>query len=237
MVSALVIAVEIISALLTIILFHSTLKPCRASSISYLLGIPAGFGLMAIASAMNVVSLGLASSVPGMGLIIGIIQLLTGTYGLLFIALTYARRTRLKFIGASTSVELAIPSLVTVTVLICTILWGGSSSPNSVPENVEFMLRSVMAIAALYLVYETERNWSLTKRGSEGVVVIGFALLFVEQIGFMLAAWNFRDVATFLGYEGRILGLIILNAVTHASLKAGDTSRVLKRLGLVAPAH
>jgi hypothetical protein len=94
-----------------------------------------------------------------------------------------------------------------------------------------------MAVAALYLVYETERNWSLTKRGSEGVVVIGFALLLVEQIGFMMAVWNFRDVATFTGYEGRILGLIVLNLVTHASLRTGDTSSVLKRLGLVAAAH
>jgi hypothetical protein len=68
-------------------------------------------------------------------------------------------------------------------------------------------------------------------------VIIGFALLFVEQIGFMFAGWNFGDVALFLGYEGRIMGLIVLNLVTHASLGAGDTSKILKRLGLEALAH
>ena len=237
MVSGLVIAVEIISALLTIILFYSTLKPCRASSVPYLLGIPAGFGLMAIASVVNIVSLGLAASAPGIVLIVGLIQLLTGTYGLLFVALSYARRTRFRFIGASTSVELAIPGLITLAVLVYTIVWGGSTSPFAVPSNVELMLRTVMAIAALYVVYETERNWSLTKRGGEGVVIVGFALLFVEQIGFMLAGWNFGGVALFLGYEGRIMGLIVLNAVTHAGLRAGDTSKTLKRLGLEAMAH
>jgi hypothetical protein len=237
MASGLVIAVEIISALLTIILFYSTLKPCRASSVSYLLGIPAGFGLMAISSIVNVANLGLASSAPGIGLIVGFVQLLTGTYGLLFVALSYARRTRFRFIGASTSAELAIPSFITLVVLFYTIFLEGSASLNAVPANVELMLRTVIAIAALYLVYETERNWSLTKRGGEGVVIVGFALLFVEQIGFILASWNFGVVALFLGYEGRILGLIVLNAVTHISLRAGDTSTVLKRLGLEALAH
>ena len=237
MVSGLVIAAEIISALLTIILFYSTLKPCRASSVSYLLGIPAGFGLMAIASIVSVANLGLVSSTPGIGLIVGLIQLLTGTYGLLFVALSYARRTRFRFIGASTSVELGIPSLITLAVLVYAIVWGGPTSPNTVPAGVELMLRIVMAVAALYLVYETARNWSSTKRGGEGAVVIGFALLVVEQIGFMLAGLNFGDVALFLGYEGRIMGLIILNAITHVGLRAGDTSAILKRLGLEAQAH
>jgi hypothetical protein len=236
MASGLVIAVEIISALLTIILFYSTLKPCRASSVSYLLGIPAGFGLMAISSIVNVANLGLASSAPGIGLVVGFVQLLTGTYGLLFVALSYARRTRFRFIGASTSVELAIPSFITLVVLF-TIFLEGSTLPNAVPPNVELMLRTVIAIAALYLVYETERNWRLTKRGGEGVVIVGFGLLFVEQIGFILAAWNFGVVALFLGYEGRILGLIVLNAITHLGLRAGDTSTTLKRLGLEALAH
>jgi hypothetical protein len=237
MVSGLVTAAEIVAALLTIILFHSTLKPCRASSVSYLLGIPTGFGLMAIASIVCVANLGILSGTPGIGLIIGLIQLLTGTYGVLFVALSYARRTRLRFIGASTSVELAIPSLITLAVLIYTIVWGGLTSRNTVPPNVELILRTVMAVAALYLVYETERNWSLTHRGDEGFVIVGFALLLVEQIGFMLANWNFGVVALFLGYEGRVVGLIVLNAVTHVGLKAGDSSKILKRLGLESLAH
>jgi len=81
-------------------------------------------------------------------------------------------------------------------------------------------LRVVMALSALYLLYETGRNWTLTKRAGEGVVVAAFALLFIEQLGFILAAGNLGDVAVFVGYEGRIVGLLILIAVTIYAIKA-----------------
>ncbi len=44
-------------------------------------------------------------------------------------------------------------------------------------------------------------------------------------------------VATFLTYEGRTLGLFVLNAVLIVGVKKGDLVAVMKRLGLGAPAH
>jgi hypothetical protein len=77
----------------------------------------------------------------------------------------------------------------------------------------------------------------LTKRAGEGVVVVAFAFLLIEQLGFILAAGNLGDVAVFVGYEGRIVGLSVLIAVTFMGIKKGDFTTSLRRLGLTAPAH
>jgi hypothetical protein len=235
--SGLVVVVEILSTLATLTLVFSTLKPCRESGISYLLGVPAGFGLLTIAFATNAFLNITQLVLPASGLILGVVFLLTQTYGLIFLGLTYARKTRLKFIGESVSVELAIPTAVTIAVLAYSLTYDRSGSVNAVPLSVSLPLRAVMALAAFYIVYETGRNWGLTRRASEGFVTVGFLLLLVEQIGFMLAEGNFGDVAIFLGYEGRIVGLFVLVAVTFVGIKKGDFTNLLKRLGLEAPAH
>ena len=102
---------------------------------------------------------------------------------------------------------------------------------------MELSLRAVMALAAAYLVYETCRNWSLTRRVGEGVIVFAYAALFVEQVGFMMSMQWFPDVTTFLGYEGRIVGLLLLLGVCSVGVKKDDFAKVIKRLGLSAQAH
>jgi hypothetical protein len=235
--AVLIAAVEVLSTLITVILVYSTSKPCRQSRVQYLLGVPAGFGLMAIAFATNAVISLTPNGLPGIGLLLGTVFALTQTYGLLFLALTYARRTRLKLIGESTSLELAVPSLVTVGVLAYVVnqqLTLPSATPST---SMNISLRAVMAICSLYLVYETERSWSLTKRAGEALVIVAFALFFVEQLGFMLWDLSLGDVALFLGYEGRVLGLVLLVALTLVGIRRGDLTTVIKRLGLTAPAH
>jgi hypothetical protein len=228
--SPVIIAVELISALVAATLFQATLRPCRDSSISYLLGIPAGFGLMTIAFAANI-----AQSVGG-GLILDAIFLLLQTYGLLFIALTYARRTRLKFVGESVSIELAIPGVVTVLALGYVFVYENPYSLSAVPPGMNLTLRVVMGLATLYLVYETARNWALTRKSDQGFVTIGYAFLLIEQLGFLLQVEQFGDVALLLGYEGRVAGLFVLLAITHLAIGKGD-SIILRRLGLTALAH
>jgi hypothetical protein len=229
--SPVIIAVELISALVAATLFQATLKPCRDSSVSYLLGIPAGFGLMTIAFAANILQ-----SIGG-GLILDAIFLLLQAYGLLFIALTYARRTRLKFVGESVSIELAIPGVVTVLALGYVFAYENPYSLSTVPYGMSLTLRTVMALAALYLVYETARNWSLTRRSDQGFVTIAYGLLLIEQLGFLLQGEQFGDVATLLGYEGRIAGLFVLLAITHLAIGKSDPTTILRRLGLTALAH
>lgn len=224
-----ILAVELISALVAASLFQSTLKPCRDSSVSYLMGVPAGFGLLAIAFVANTLEFFWG------GLILEALFLLVQTYGLLFIALTYARRTRLRFLGESASIELAIPSIVTVLVLGYVLVYENPSSLTVVPLSMNLSLRSVMLLASLYLVYETARNWTMTQRASEGFVTIGYGLLVVEQLGFLLQAGQVGDVGVLLGYEGRIVGLFVLLAVTHLAIR--DPAAILRRLGLTALAH
>jgi hypothetical protein len=229
--SPLIPAVELLSVLVAVSLFHVTLKPCRESNVPYLLGIPAGFGLMTIAFAANTLEF------IGGGLILDAIFLLIQTYGLLFIALTYARRTRLKVVGESVSIELAIPTALTAVVLGYVLVYGNSGSLEVVPLSMNLSLRGVMAIAAFYLVYETARNWAMTQKASEGFVTIGYGLLVIEQFGFLLQAGKLGDVAVLLAYEGRIGGLFVLLAVTHLAIKKSDPTLILRRLGLTALAH
>jgi len=68
-------------------------------------------------------------------------------------------------------------------------------------------------------------------------VCIAFAFFLVEQLGFVLGLGDFGVVATFLGFEGRILGLFIFNAILYIGVKPGDFITALKRIGLEAPAH
>lgn len=231
MLSPAILAVELISALVAVSLFHSTLKPCKESSIPYLLGIPAGFGLMAAAFAANTLEF------IGGGIILDTIFLLVQTYALLFIALTYARRTRLRFLGESVSIELAIPSIITLFVLGYAVTYGNLTSLATVPTSMNLFLRTVMAFATLYLVYETLRNWTMTQKASEGFVTIGYGFLVVEQLGFVLQVLQPSDIGTLLAYEGRIAGLFVLLAVTHLAIKRGDSALILRRLGLTALAH
>ena len=235
--SILIATVESLSAIVTIGLVYSTSKPCRASGIPNLLGVPAAFGLMAIAFASNAFISVLPANMPGISLLLGVVFVLTQTYGFLFLALTYARRTRLKFIGESTSLEFAVPSVVTLGVLLYVLVHPFSSISSAVSSGMDISLRVVMAICSLYLVYETERGWSLTKRAGEALVIVAFTLFFVEQLGFILSDVNFGSVAIFLGYEGRIVGLLVLVAITFVGIKKNDLRTVIKRLGLTAPAH
>jgi hypothetical protein len=98
-------------------------------------------------------------------------------------------------------------------------------------------LHGVMAIAVVYLVYETARNWAYTQKASGGFVTVGYSLLLVEQLGFLVQAEQFGDVGLLLGFEGRIVGLFVLLAVTHLAIKKNDNTAILRRLGLTAIAH
>jgi hypothetical protein len=234
MASELAIAAEIVSAIAALTLVYSTLKPCKTSGIQYLLGIPAGFALIAIGYIAGIPYLAFDASFSSIRLVTGVISLLTQTYGLLFISLTYARKTRLRILGESIILEIAIPTLITIAAVTFVLI--SDPTTGAAVSTLESPLRVVMALCALYVLYETERNWNFSQRASEGIVAVAFAFLFIEQIGFLLATFDFREVAIFLAYEGRIVGLAILIAVTLIGIKKADVN-VLKRLGLTALAH
>jgi len=236
MASELIVAVEIISAITTVSLFYSTLKPCSSSGVSFLLGVPIGFGLLGVAFVANAFAsvAGLFSAQTGL---LEVMYLLTQTYGMLFLALTFARRTALRFIGESTSIELAMAGLITIILLVYVVIFGPSVTSNLVQSRVSMLLRAATAVAAFYLVYEAGRSWRFTRKASEGFAVIGFALLLIEQLGFVLSQMGVGVVGVFLGYEGRMLGLFVLNAATYVGVHKGNYFLVLKRLGLAAPAH
>jgi hypothetical protein len=237
MASVLVVLVEAISALVSFWVFYFTLKACKASSIPYLLGIPAAFGLLTLAFVANLITVAVnANQVKG-GLILNVMYFLLDTYGILFLALTYARRTRLKLIGESFSIELAIPGLITIVIVAHALIFENVALAFSVPPTMELSLRAVMALSGAYLVYETSRNWRMTRRAGEGAIVFAYAALFVEQVGFMMSMQWFPDVMTFLGYEGRIVGLLLLLGVCSVGIKKDDFAQLIKRLGLSAPAH
>jgi hypothetical protein len=67
MASELVAAAEAISAIAAIYIFYSTLKACRASSIPYLLGIPAAFGLLTLAFIADLLEASFGANLPRSG--------------------------------------------------------------------------------------------------------------------------------------------------------------------------
>jgi len=214
-----------------------TTKPCRNFGVPYLLAIPAGFGLMTVAYVIQSVTPFIASGVPQLASPIDAIQLLIQTYGILFIAFAYARRTRLRLLGESTLFDLLVAALVTLVFLGVVFLTQPYGTLSAAITNGEFLLRATDMAACIYLVYETFRNWTLTQKASQGIVTIGFAFLVIEQIGFVLAMANLGSVAVFLAYEGRIMALFVLNAILIVGMKKDDPIGIMRRLGLVAPVH
>jgi hypothetical protein len=236
-VDVLLTGINLLSVIATSALVVLTSRPCRESSVPYLLAIPAGFGLMGIAFAVQVLEPFLVSGSPLLGLPVAAVTLLTQAYGILFLAFAYARRTGLRILGQSTIADLLVATLVTVALFGVVFLTQAVGAVNAVPLSAELFLRGVIIVATIYLMYETLRNWSLTHRASEGFVTIGFSFFLVEQLGFTLALGNLGAVATFLAYEGRVLGLFVLTAVLVVGVRKGDLLTTLKRLGLGAPAH
>jgi len=232
--SELVFAVEVVSAAFAVTLVYTTLRPCKSSGIQYLLGVPAGFGLIAIGFIAGLPSLLPELSPPSVTLMSEVISLLTQTYGLLFISLTYARKTRLKVLGESIILEIALPVIITIGAV--TFVLVSDTTTVTVASSLESPLRLVMAVSALYVLYETERNWSFTQRAGEGVVAVAFGFLFIEQLGFLLTPID-NAVGTFLAYEGRLVGLGILISLTRFRVKRNDVAIVLRRLGLTGLAH
>ena len=80
-----------ISVLFAAGIFYLTLKPCKTSGISYLVGVPASFSLLTLSFIMNLCTTVLNSTQLLAGPILNVLYLLLETYGFLFLALTYAR--------------------------------------------------------------------------------------------------------------------------------------------------
>ena len=230
-------SVNVLSVLATAALVILTAKPCRASGVPYLLAIPAGFGLMTVAFLVQAFEPFIVSFSQLLGSPVEAVWLLMQAYGALFLALAYARRTRLPFLGESTSAALLAAALITIAFLGITFLTPVAGPVNMASPNGAFFLRVVILAAFSYLTYETLRNWEMTQKASQGIVTIGFVFFLVEQLGFILAMWSLGSVAVFLAYEGRIMGLFLLNALLVLGIKKDDPIAVLRRLGLGARAH
>ena len=230
-------SVNILSVLATASLVILTAKPCRASGVPYMLAIPAGFGLMTVAFAVQSTLPLLTQGLPQLASPTEAVGLLTQTYGIVFIAFVYAKRTRVRLLGESTLIDLLVAALVTLVFLAVFVLTKTYGVVDTAMMNGEFLLRTIIIVSSVYLVYETFRNWALTQKASQGIVTIGFAFFIVEQIGFLFSMLNLSAVALFLAYEGRIMALFLLNATLIVGIKKDDPIGVMKRLGLVAPAH
>lgn len=230
-------SVNILSVLGTAALVILTSKPCRASGVPYMLAIPAGFSLMTVAFAVQSIFPFLIQGLPQLGSPVEAVWLLTQTYGMLFIVFVYARRTRVRLLGESTSIDLLVAALVTLVFLVVIAVTQMNGTIFTASTNGDLLLRVLIIGASAYLVYETFRNWKLTQKASQGIVTIGFAFFIMEQIGFILSMVNMGAVALFLAYEGRIMALFVLNATLIVGIKRDDLIAVMKRLGLVSPVH
>ena len=193
-----------------------TTKPCRASGVSYMLAIPAGFGLMTVAFVIQSVAPLVAEFLPQLASPVEAVSLLTLSYGVLFIAFVYARRTRLRLFGESTSIDLLVAALVTLVFLVVTVLPSTYGIATPATLNGEFLLRGIIVAASLYLVYETFRNWALTQKASQGIVTVGFAFFIVEQVGFILSMLNLKCL--FPAAKMAALSLFIWNSLIRSAL-------------------
>jgi len=229
-------SVNLLSVLGVAALVVLTAKPFRTSGVPYLVAVPAGFGLMTVAFSIQFLQPLFLPGPTALASTGEAVSTLIGTYGTLFIAFAYAKRTRVRVLGESTTFDLLVAALVTLIFLGAVFLTTANGVAGSA-LNGEILLRAIMVGAFAYLVYETFRNWTLTQKASQGIVTVGFAFFIIEQMGFILATANLGSVALFLAYEGRIMGLFVLIVILTVGIKKEDPIMVMKRLGLVAPVH
>ncbi len=228
-----------ISVLFAAGIFYLTLKPCKTSGISYLVGVPASFSLLTLSFIMNLCTTVLNSTQLLAGPILNVLYLLLETYGFLFLALTYARGTWARLIGKSSLTELAIeltlPTLITIAVIFQALGFENLTLSQYVSQTIAPLLRTAMTFAVAYLVYETSRNREMTRKRE--VIILAYATFLIEQAGFIMSTQWLPGIMIFLGYAGRISGLLLILGLCSVGVRKNDLGTIIRRLGLSVPKH
>jgi len=212
------IIIEGISATLAFMLVRFMIKPYRMTGENRYLGLPLGFTLLGVSYIFMGVSLSFSDS-----LIIEKmkwLQLFTGVYAFVFLAVTYyfsAKMPRQK-------VHLLMQALISLMFLVLVFLFVTLFLPPlfALPsyKTADEYFRLFNMILAIYITFHTLRSHAVKPEPKTILAPLGYALLAFSQYSFLI--WSLdSSFSAFVGaHVIRILSLLVFLFVSYKAIIA-----------------
>jgi predicted neutral ceramidase superfamily lipid hydrolase len=207
---------EGISAAMTLVLVRFMIKPYRMTGESRFLGLPMGFTFLGVSNIFMAVSL-----LPGESSLFGEfkwLQLYTGAYTFIFLAMTYRlspktreRRARLLMQGLT-----SLLFLVLILSIVVVFLPPALAFPSY--KTADEYFRFFNMTLALYAAFRTFRSHVKKPKSETVLAPLGYALLALSQ--YFLLIWSLdSSFSALLGaYVIRIAGLLAFFIVSYEPL-------------------
>jgi hypothetical protein len=218
MTNQILIIIEGISATLAFMLVRFMIKPYRMTGENRYLGLPLGFTLLGVSYIFMGVSLSFSDS-----LIIEKmkwLQLFTGVYAFVFLAVTYyfsAKMPRQK-------VRLLMQALISLMLLVLVFLFVTLFLPPlfALPsyKTADEYFRLFNMILAIYITFHTLRSHAVKPEPKTILAPLGYALLAFSQYSFLI--WSLdSSFSAFVGaHVIRILSLLVFLFVSYKAIIA-----------------
>jgi len=210
--------VEGVSAAIAFVLVWFMVKPYRMTGENRFLGLPIGFAFLGVSYIFMGASLSLGES----SLLDEMrwLQLFTGAYAFVFIAVTY----HLSFETHERKARLLMQAFASLTVLVSIFLFVVVFLPPlfTFPsyKTADEYFRVFNMMLALYVTLQTLRSHALKPESKTILAPLGYALLAFSQYSFLI--WSLdSSFSAFIGAHAiRIVGLLVFLFVSYEAIIA-----------------
>jgi len=217
-----VIIVESISVALAFTLVRFMIKPYRMTGENRYLGLPLGFAFMGSSYIFMGASLSLSD--PSIAEKMQWLQLFTGAYAFVFLAVTYYFSAEKREQKARPLMQVLISLMFLVLVVIFTILFLPPLFALPSYKTADEYFRFLNIILALYITFHTLRSHKLKPEAKTIPVPLAYALLAFSQYSFLI--WSLdSSFSAFVGaHIIRIAGLLVLLSVSYKAIVASQNA-------------
>jgi hypothetical protein len=210
--------VEGVSAAIAFVLVWFMVKPYRMTGENRFLGLPIGFAFLGVSYIFMGASLSLGES----SLLDDVrwLQLFTGAYAFVFIAVTY----HLSFETREQKARLLMQAFASLTVLVSIFLFVVVFLPPVLAfpsyKAADEYFRVFNMMLALYVTLQTLRSHALNPESKTILAPLGYALLAFSQYSFLI--WSLdSSFSAFIGAHAiRIVGLLVFLFVSYEAIIA-----------------
>lgn len=210
--------VEGVSAAIAFALVWFMVKPYRMTGENRFLGLPIGFAFLGVSYIFMGASLSLGES----SLLDDVrwLQLFTGAYAFVFIAVTY----HLSFETREQKARLLMQAFASLTVLVSIFLFVVVFLPPVLAfpsyKAADEYFRVFNMMLALYVTLQTLRSHALNPESKTILAPLGYALLAFSQYSFLI--WSLdSSFSAFIGAHAiRIVGLLVFLFVSYEAIIA-----------------
>jgi hypothetical protein len=214
----LLIVVEGVSAILAFMLVRFMIKPYRITGESRYLGLPLGFTLLGMSYIFMGVSLSLSD--PSIIEKMKWLQLFTGAYAFVFLAVTYYFSAKMFVQKARLLMQAFTSFMFLLLAFLFIILFLPPIFALPSYETADEYFRLFNMALAIYITFHTLRSHAVKPEPKTILAPLGYALLAFSQYSFLIWSLDSSFSAFIGGHVIRILSLLIFLFVSYKALIA-----------------